>query len=95
MSNRPGLLRIAPAAAIQSRGNRLDGLGRAGPRSFPSASGCPDHPMVIGDELLDLYAFIFCQHGFHQLGMTFEQFLLVVTTMRPGELDAGFRRSAA
>jgi hypothetical protein len=35
-----------------------------------------------------LYAFIFCQSGFRQLGMTFEQFLLVAATLKPGDLPA-------
>jgi hypothetical protein len=95
MSKRANLIRIGTPLATELRTDGLDRLGRAGPRTFPLASEPPDLPTVIRDELLDLYAFIFCQHGFHQLGMTFEQFLLVVTTVRPGELDASFRRSAA
>jgi hypothetical protein len=38
------------------------------------------------DELVDFYAFIFCQGGFRHLGMTFEQFLLVLATVNPGRL---------
>ncbi len=38
--------------------------------------------------MLDLYAFLFCQGGFRHLGMTFEQFLLVVAFVAPGELSA-------
>ena len=43
---------------------------------------------TIPDEMLELYAFIFCQSGFRQLGMTFEQFLLVAATLKPGDLPA-------
>ncbi len=38
------------------------------------------------DELVDFYAFIFYQGGFRHLGMTFEQFLLVVATVNPRRL---------
>jgi hypothetical protein len=57
-----------------------------GPRAFPMSSTVPSLPAAIPDELLDLYAFRFCQGGFHHLGMTFEQFLLVVATVKPGDL---------
>jgi hypothetical protein len=33
-------------------------------------------------------AFIFCQGGFHQLDMTFDQFLLVAATINPADLPA-------
>jgi hypothetical protein len=36
--------------------------------------------------MLELYAFIFCQGGFRQLGMTFEQFLLVAAAVKPADL---------
>jgi hypothetical protein len=35
--------------------------------------------------MLELYASIFRQGGFHQLGMTFEQFLLVAEAIKPGD----------
>ena len=44
--------------------------------------------MTIRDEMLELYAFIFCQGGFRQLGMTFEQFLLVAAAIKPADLPA-------
>jgi hypothetical protein len=55
-------------------------------RAFPLAPVRPELPPALPDELLDFYAFIFCQGGFRQLGMTFEQFLLVVATVLPGRL---------
>lgn len=58
------------------------------PREFPIASSLPSLPASIRDEILDLYAFLFCQGGFRHLGMTFEQFLLVIAAIAPGELSA-------
>ena len=63
-------------------------FSRLEPRDFPIAPSVPNLPAAIRDEVLDLYAFLFCQRGFRQLGMTFEQFLLVMTTLRPGDLTA-------
>jgi hypothetical protein len=58
------------------------------PRDFPISSSVPSLPGPMRDEMLDLYAFLFCQGGFRHLGMTFEQFLLVVAFVAPGELSA-------
>lgn len=58
------------------------------PRAFPEASTRAALPTVIRDEMLELYAFIFCQNGFRQLGMTFEQFLLVAAALKPADLPA-------
>ena len=58
------------------------------PRAFPEASTPPALPTTIRDEMLELYAFIFCQGGFRQLGMTFEQFLLVAAAIKPADLSA-------
>ncbi len=55
-------------------------------RAFPLAPTRRELLPVLTDELLDFYAFIFCQGGFRHLGMTFEQFLLVVATVLPGRL---------
>jgi len=38
--------------------------------------------------MLEFYAFIFCQGGFRQLDMTFEQFLLVAAAIKPADLPA-------
>jgi hypothetical protein len=56
------------------------------PRAFPEGHRTPTLPPMIRDEMLELYAFIFRQGGFHQLGMTFEQFLLVAAAIKPGDL---------
>ncbi len=64
------------------------------PRAFPIASGMPRLPGAIRDEILDFYAFIFCQGGFRELGMTFEQFLLVVAAIRPNGLQTAYSAAA-
>jgi hypothetical protein len=53
-------------------------------RAFPLAPARPELLPVLTDELLDFYAFTFCQGGFRHLGMTFEQFLVVVAMVLPG-----------
>ena len=62
-------------------------------REFPIATTVPSLPAVMNDAVLDLYAFLFCQGGFRQLGMTFEQFLLVIATFKPGDLTATIRET--
>jgi hypothetical protein len=62
-------------------------------REFPIATTSPSLPVAIRDEVLDLYAFLFCQGGFRHLGMTFEQFLLVIATFKPGDLTATIRET--
>ena len=39
--------------------------------------------LIMRDEVLEHYAWIFCQGGFPNLAITFEQFLMVVATWRP------------
>lgn len=70
-------LRTTPGG--EERGNH--------PREFPFASASPTLPATIREEILDFYAFLFCQRGFRQLGLTFEQFLLVVASLRPDDLQ--------
>ena len=53
---------------------------------YPVACSPRSLPLTIRDEMLELYAFIFCQGGFPQLGMTFEQFLLVAAAIKPIDL---------
>jgi hypothetical protein len=59
------------------------------PREFPEASTRPTLPVTISDELVEFYAFVFCQGGFRQLDMTFEQFLLVAAVVKPLDLPPG------
>jgi hypothetical protein len=58
------------------------------PRAFPEAETRPTLPTTIRDEMLELYAFTFCQGGFRQAGMTFEQFLMVAAAIKPADLPA-------
>ena len=58
------------------------------PRAFPEASTAPALPTTIRDEMVEFYAFVFCQGGFRRVGMTFEQFLLVVAAVKPADLPA-------
>ena len=62
-------------------------------REYPIASTVPSLPPVMNDDVLDLYAYLFCQGGFRQLGLTFEQFLLVIATFKPGDLTATIRET--
>ena len=58
------------------------------PRAFPEAETLPTLPATIRDEMLELYAFTVCQGGFRQVGMTFEQFLMVAAAIKPADLPA-------
>src|SRR5215469_11385977 len=64
------------------------------PRRFPLVTTLPRLPVMIPDEILDYYGWVFCQGGFLNLHMTFEQFLAVVAAVSPSGLcpeydDAG------
>jgi hypothetical protein len=65
------------------------------PRRFPIVSSLPRMPLMIPDEILDYYGWVFCQGGFLNLQMTFEQFLTVVAAVSPSglcpEYDEGLR----
>jgi hypothetical protein len=68
-----------------------DGDGSVGrrvdePRRFPIVSTQPRLPVMIPDEILDYYGWVFCQGGFLNLQMTFEQFLAVVAAVSPSGL---------
>jgi hypothetical protein len=58
------------------------------PHAFPEAETLPTLPTTIRDEMIELYAFTFCQGGFRQVGMTFEQFLMVAAAIKPADLPA-------
>jgi hypothetical protein len=58
------------------------------PRAYPEASTSPVLPMTIRDEMVEFYAFVFCQGGFRKAEMTFEQFLLVAAAIKPADLPA-------
>ena len=63
------------------------------PREFPVVSDVPELPLRIPDEIVNYYAFVFCQGGFRHFGLTFEQFLLVVDVVKSPGLCAGSRES--
>jgi hypothetical protein len=56
-------------------------------RDYPIASRRERQLLIIPDAILEFYAFLFCQGQYLSLGMTFEHFLLVVTSVR---LENGF-----
>jgi hypothetical protein len=58
------------------------------PPAFPEASPSPALPMTIRDEMVECYAFVFCQGRFRRVGKTFEQFQLVVAAVKPSDLPA-------
>jgi len=58
------------------------------PREFPESSTSRALPLIIRDEMVESYAFSFCQGGFRHLGMTFEQFLLVAAAIKPADFMA-------
>ena len=74
-SSRPRIVRIGRVLARE-------------PPAFPESPTWPTLPMTIRDEMQELYAFIFCQGGFRQRGMTFKQFLLVAAAIKPADLPA-------
>ena len=58
------------------------------PHAFPVTSAPPTLPATIRDEIVEFYSFVFCQGSFRQLGMTFEQFLLVAAALKPADFRA-------
>jgi hypothetical protein len=99
MSPEANLLRFKAVEnkSVRARPVRVsaENYGGPGPRDFPVASTVPSLPAAIREEVLELYAFLFCQGGFRSLGMTFEQFLLVVAIVKPGDLTAAKEDAAA
>src|SRR5258707_12451091 len=65
------------------------------PRRFPTVATQPRLPLVIPDEILDYYGWVFCQGGFLNLQMTFEQFLTVVAAVSPTGLCPEYDESNA
>jgi hypothetical protein len=70
-------------------------LQPAEPRPFPLVSTLPRLPVMIPDEILDYYGWVFCQGGFLNLQMTFEQFLAVVAAVSPAGLCPEYDPSEA
>jgi hypothetical protein len=92
-------LRAAPCRAIEAQLKPIEASSKRSvrpvgqvlahePHAFPDGSTSRALPVVIRDEMLEFYALVFCQGGFHQLGMTFEQFLLVAAAIKPADFPA-------
>ena len=64
------------------------------PRRFPLVTTLPRLPLMIPDEILDYYGWVFCQGGFLNLHMTFEQFLAVVAAVSPSGLCPEYEDSS-
>ena len=64
-------------------------------RRFPMVSTLPRLPLMIPDEILEYYGWVFCQGGFLNLQMTFEQFLAVVAAVSPSGLCPEYDGSGA
>jgi hypothetical protein len=75
---------ITEGATISDR--TLAGIRAGAIRPFPSVSTTPRLPAMIPDEILDYFGWVFCQGGFLNLHMTFEQFLAVVAAVSPSAL---------
>lgn len=65
---------------------RLHDASSFNARAFPLSSNVPELPSRIPDQIIDFYAFVFCQSGFRNLGLTFEQFLAVISVIKFQEL---------
>jgi hypothetical protein len=65
------------------------------PRRFPTVATSPRLPLMIPDEILDYYGWVFCQGGFLNLHMTFEQFLAVVAAVSPSGLCPEYDETGA
>ena len=61
------------------------------PVAYPATSTPFTQSLMMRDEILELYAFIFCQRGYRQMGLTFEQFLLVAAAFKPSDLHASWK----
>ena len=66
--------------------NGIDAIEDASIKRFPSVTNTPRLPLMIPDEILDYFGWVFCQGGFLNLHMTFEQFLAVVAAVSPSAL---------
>jgi hypothetical protein len=63
----------------------------ANPAAYPATSTPLNLSLMMRDEILELYAFIFCQRGYRELGLTFEQFLIVAAAFKPSDLHASWK----
>jgi hypothetical protein len=90
-SSRTKVVPLRDSTAIDSQADELAGPNGSArqldePRRFPLVTTLPRLPLMIPDEILDYYGWVFCQGGFLNLHMTFEQFLAVVAAVSPSGL---------
>jgi hypothetical protein len=90
-SSRTKVVPLRDSSAIDSQTDEVGGTNGSArqldePRRFPLVTTLPRLPVMIPDEILDYYGWVFCQGGFLNLHMTFEQFLAVVAAVSPSGL---------
>lgn len=99
-SSRPKVVPLRETSAIEEQSMRADDSSHEArrpeePRRFPMVSTLPRLPLMIPDEILDYYGWVFCQGGFLNLQMTFEQFLAVVAAVSPSGLCPEYEDSGS
>ena len=90
-SSRSKVVSLSDSRAVDDRTDVFTGASGSArrldePRRFPLVTTLPRLPLMIPDEILDYYGWVFCQGGFLNLHMTFEQFLAVVAAVSPSGL---------
>jgi hypothetical protein len=90
-SSRTKVVPLRDSTNVDSEADALAGANGSArqldePRRFPLVTTLPRLPLMIPDEILDYYGWVFCQGGFLNLHMTFEQFLAVVAAVSPSGL---------
>jgi len=90
-SSRTKVVPLRYSSAVNGQDDALAGANGSArqldePRRFPLVTTLPHLPLMIPDEILDYYGWVFCQGGFLNLHMTFEQFLAVVAAVSPSGL---------
>lgn len=97
--SKPEIVSLRESNAVNEVREPLESLvneSRKGePRRFPMVSTPPRLPVMIPDEILDYYGWVFCQGGFLNLQMTFEQFLAVVAALSPAGLSPEYDLNAS
>jgi len=99
-SSRPKVVPLRETSAVGEHSMRADDSPLEArrpeePRRFPMVSTLPRLPLMIPDEILDYYGWVFCQGGFLNLQMTFEQFLAVVAAVSPSGLCPEYEDSGS
>ena len=98
-SSRTKVVPLRDSSAVDNETDTLAGTNGSArqldePRRFPLVTTLPRLPLMIPDEILDYYGWVFCQGGFLNLHMTFEQFLAVVAAVSPSGLCPEYEDSS-